>query len=255
MWCIMSSPLLIGCDLEKIPASSLEILKNPELIAVNQDSLALQAYPAVRYADGSGIFVKDIVKRNGLKRAVALYNPTDSAKSMVLRFRDIDLDGKVKVRDLSNRRDLGVFKEKFTAEIPAHGAIVYAVEAGRRLEPLVYEAEWGYLPMFDNIGRNNVKYTYDTSSSGCMKVEFLGASPQNYIEWSNVYSEKGGNYSLNIKATPECPLQVRVNGKLYEAHSAADNMQISLKPGYNTIRIGHETSAIPAIDFISLVKQ
>ncbi len=255
MWCIMSSPLLIGCDLEKIPASSLEILKNPELIAVNQDSLALQAYPAVREADGSGVFVKDIVRRNGLTRAVALYNPTDTAKQMVLRFSDIDLGGKVKVRDLSNRRDVGVFKDKFTAEIPAHGAIVYAVEGTRRFEPSVYEAEWGYLPMFDNIGRNNVKYTYDTSSSGCMKVEFLGASPENYIEWPNVYSEKGGRYSLNIKATPECPLQIWVNGSLYETDSAADKLKISLKPGFNTIRIGHDTSAIPAIDFISLVKQ
>ena len=140
------------------------------------------AYPAVRDADGSGVFVKDIIRRNGLTRAVALYNPTDTAKPMVLRFSDIDLGGKVKVRDLSNRRDIGVFKDKFTAEIPAHGAIVYAVEGARRLEPSVYEAEWGYLPMFDNIGRNKVKYTYDASSSGCMKVEFLGASPENYIE-------------------------------------------------------------------------
>ena len=27
LWCIMSSPLLIGCDLEKMPDSSLELLK------------------------------------------------------------------------------------------------------------------------------------------------------------------------------------------------------------------------------------
>ena len=32
MWCIMSSPLLIGCDLTAIPASSLQLLKNKELI-------------------------------------------------------------------------------------------------------------------------------------------------------------------------------------------------------------------------------
>lgn len=44
MWCMMSSPLLIGCDLNKIPAATLELLKNPELIALNQDPLGLQAY-------------------------------------------------------------------------------------------------------------------------------------------------------------------------------------------------------------------
>lgn len=44
MWCIMSSPLLIGCDLTTIPETSLKLLKNKELIALNQDPLGLQAY-------------------------------------------------------------------------------------------------------------------------------------------------------------------------------------------------------------------
>ena len=33
MWCIMSSPLLIGCDMTTIPEPSLALLKNKELIA------------------------------------------------------------------------------------------------------------------------------------------------------------------------------------------------------------------------------
>jgi hypothetical protein len=43
MWCIMSSPLLIGCDLTSISPSSLTLLKNNELIAIDQDTLGLQA--------------------------------------------------------------------------------------------------------------------------------------------------------------------------------------------------------------------
>ena len=39
LWCIMSSPLLIGCNLENMPDSSLELLTNKELIALNQDPL------------------------------------------------------------------------------------------------------------------------------------------------------------------------------------------------------------------------
>ena len=35
MWCIMSSPLLIGCDLTTLSSSSLKLLKNTELIAIN----------------------------------------------------------------------------------------------------------------------------------------------------------------------------------------------------------------------------
>lgn len=37
LWCMMKSPLLIGADLRSIPPESLAILKNKELIAVNQD--------------------------------------------------------------------------------------------------------------------------------------------------------------------------------------------------------------------------
>jgi hypothetical protein len=50
LWCIMSSPLLIGCDLEKMPDSSLELLKNKELIALNQDPLGLQEQNTLKLA-------------------------------------------------------------------------------------------------------------------------------------------------------------------------------------------------------------
>lgn len=39
IWCIMSSPLLIGCDLTSINAETLALLKNRELVALNQDPL------------------------------------------------------------------------------------------------------------------------------------------------------------------------------------------------------------------------
>ncbi len=62
--CIMSSPLLIGCDLEKMPDSSLELLKNKELIALNQDPLGLQAYVAQHENEGY-VLVKDIEQKRG----------------------------------------------------------------------------------------------------------------------------------------------------------------------------------------------
>lgn len=64
MWCMMSSPLLIGCDMTGIRESSLALLKNSKLIALNQDTLALQAYP-VQHNDGTYVLAKDIVKLRG----------------------------------------------------------------------------------------------------------------------------------------------------------------------------------------------
>lgn len=49
LWALMKSPLLIGCDLTKIPQSSLDILKAPEIIAVNQDSTLAPARRVASY--------------------------------------------------------------------------------------------------------------------------------------------------------------------------------------------------------------
>jgi alpha-galactosidase len=42
LWALSKSPLLIGCDLTKISDSSLAILSNAEVIALNQDSKGVQ---------------------------------------------------------------------------------------------------------------------------------------------------------------------------------------------------------------------
>ena len=42
LWAISKAPLIIGCDLTNISATTLSILTNPEVIAVNQDPLGVQ---------------------------------------------------------------------------------------------------------------------------------------------------------------------------------------------------------------------
>jgi hypothetical protein len=42
LWAISKAPLLIGCDVSKMSAATLSTLTNPEVIAVNQDSLGVQ---------------------------------------------------------------------------------------------------------------------------------------------------------------------------------------------------------------------
>jgi alpha-galactosidase len=41
LWAFAKSPLIIGCDLNSVSADSLNILKNRQLIAVNQDPLGI----------------------------------------------------------------------------------------------------------------------------------------------------------------------------------------------------------------------
>ena len=41
LWCMMNAPLILGNDLRSMPDSVLEIVTNKDLIAINQDPLAI----------------------------------------------------------------------------------------------------------------------------------------------------------------------------------------------------------------------
>jgi alpha-galactosidase len=47
LWCLLAAPLIIGCDVRKVDAESLALMKNPRLLAINQDPLGVQG----RYLD------------------------------------------------------------------------------------------------------------------------------------------------------------------------------------------------------------
>ena len=92
VWCMMSSPLLIGCDLTNLKPETLNLLTDKQLIAINQDPLGLQAYVAKRQGD-CYVLVKDFKQLNSKERAVAFVNLSDKEQSMFLDLRDIDLVG------------------------------------------------------------------------------------------------------------------------------------------------------------------
>ena len=264
LWCIMSSPLLIGCNLKSLPESSLELLTNKELIALNQDPLGLQAYVAQHENEGY-VLVKDIEQKRGNVRAVALYNPSDTVCSFSVPFSALEFGGNVKVRDLAKRSDLGNFSDVFEQTLPAHSAMFLRMEGETRLEPTLYEAEWAYLPMFNDLGKNpkGIIYAADQEASGKMKVGFLGGQPENYAEWPEVYSADGGRYQMTVHYSfgKGRQLEVDVNGIVTKIDSLGEDdkhnqvtIPVDLKAGYNHIRMGNSYNWAPDIDCFTLTK-
>ncbi len=43
MWCLLSAPLLIGCDMDKLDDFTRSLLTNDEVLAIDQDALGIQA--------------------------------------------------------------------------------------------------------------------------------------------------------------------------------------------------------------------
>ena len=267
MWCIMNSPLLIGCDLTNIKQTTLNLLRNKELIALNQDTLYQQAY-VVKYVNGCYILVKDIEKLFGTKRAFAVYNPNDDAKTVQVSFTDLDLAGVVKLRDIFQRKDLGEFTDVYSVDIPAHGTRIYVAEAETRMERTRYEAETGYNSVYQEIKNNQQEKTgsYSASSncSGGYKAGWLGGRDANDLQWRNVYSFTGGEYKLTIGylSAENRNITVSVNGTKVQTVTVNSGgwgtvgrkiVNIKLQQGQNTIRLSYPTAWMPNIDYIEVV--
>jgi alpha-galactosidase len=124
LWCILAAPLLAGNDLAKMTPETLEILTNPEVIAVNQDPAGIQGWRAAQEGPLE-VWVKPL--SDGSK-AVGLFNRGESLMPVTAYFRDIGVGEAASVRDLWAKRDLGVVRDHFTAEVPKHGVALVKVK-------------------------------------------------------------------------------------------------------------------------------
>jgi hypothetical protein len=268
LWCIMSSPLLIGCDLRTIPQNTLDIITNSEVIAVSQDTLGVQAQVVSR--SGRRIVVaKPVEKRHGRVRAVALFNGEDTPQTLRIAFKDVQLGGKVKVRDLWAKADLGRFSGYYEVNVPAHGTAMLRLEGQKSFDKLRYQGEYAFMNTYTAIGAYNGARVEAVSSgvaSGGYKIGWLGNSPENWAEFRDVYVSKGGKYTLKLYYySPEARnLAVVVNGV---EHSMANlnsggvgkraeaSIEVDLRRGSNVIRLANPTGWAPDIDKIELKPQ
>lgn len=264
LWCIMASPLLIGCDLTTLKPETLDLLTNRELLALNQDPLGLQAYVAAHEGEGY-VLVKDIEERFGPVRAAAFFNPTDAPLRIGVDLAVLELAGNVAVRDLFAREDLGSVNGRLEAEVPAHGTRIYRLEAEQRLERSRYEAETAWLSdyqeLYNNLVFHTATYTPVPECSGGMAVTQLGYKPTNDLQWRDVYSREGGEYRLTLRClSPEertIYLSVGPGAAQTVQVGAAKGWQdvdvsVRLEPGVNVIRLANDRGPMPDVDYMEL---
>ncbi len=261
IWCIMASPLLIGCDMTTLKPETHALLTNRELIALNQDALGLQAY--VASTDGKTyVLVKDIEEAYGNVRAIALYNPTDEPQEITVDMTTLDLGGKVRMRDLFACKDAAEVNGKWSETVAPHGVRIYRLEAEKRLERSIYEGETAYLSSYQEIYNpmafGTGTYFADSTCSGGMKAGNLGMRPQNDLRWRNVYSKNGGSYDMTIDClTPEKRKMIVVvnggEGTVVEIEPSSEgitsiNIKVDLKQGENEIWLYNDRARMPEID-------
>lgn len=269
MWCMLNSPLLIGCDIATIKADARALLGNTELIAINQDPLAQQAY-VVQHVGDTYVLVRDIEEANGKVRVVAFYNSGDSEAQMKVNFSDLDLGGNIQVRDLFEHQDMGVMSGKMNVTVPAHGCRIYRLVADKRYERMIYEAETAYLSSYQELKNNQTEetaiYEKNTSASGGMVAGWLGRKAENDLQWRNVYVREAGEYTLTLAyvCNENRSMTLSINGEdiktqTYNSGSwTASKMAtftVNLQAGNNIVRLYTKgTGWMPSLDYMKVVR-
>ncbi len=118
LWCLLSAPLLLGCDLTRLDDFTLSLLTNDEVLALNQDELGKQARKV--YAENDiQYWVKPLADGSW---AAGIFNLSKEQRKVVVAFSDLGLEkGNYRLRDLWRQEDMGTFQESFTAIVPSHG--------------------------------------------------------------------------------------------------------------------------------------
>ena len=126
LWCLLSAPLIIGCDISQMDDFTISLLSNDEVLAIDQDSLGKQA-TQISNDRGKVVYAKTLADGSF---AVGLFNRGESETTVGVSWgpwgtlATPDAGTTFTVRDLWRQKDLGEFKGKFTTTVAPHGVVL-----------------------------------------------------------------------------------------------------------------------------------
>ncbi len=253
LWAIMAAPMLIGTNIISPSTNTLNVLRNADVIAVDQDPLGRQG---TIVSSSSGRVVYNKVLANG-DRAVVLLNETDATATVSTSASAIGLSGSsFTLFDLwtkSTRTTTG----SISASVPSHGVVMYRVS--RPAPANRFEAENALI------------------DQGVVEANHLGFSGTGFVNYNNVVGSsvqwtvnaaQAGAGRLTIRyangSTANRPMDIAVNGTVVvpgQAFNPTANwdtwasatITAPLNAGANTIKATATTaSGGPNVDFLEV---
>jgi len=169
LWAISAAPLLVGADLTTLSDATRATLTNPDVLAVDQDSLGLQGVKVASSGNGLEVWSKALSTPG--ERAALLLNRTGDAASITVHWSDLGLgdSSSATVRDLWARKDLGPFDSSYSATVQSNDAVMVVVR-GREGKLKTYNAsasgemrkgqEIGFTHVASRVPMARVRITY-----------------------------------------------------------------------------------------------
>jgi hypothetical protein len=253
LWAMANAPLYLGGNLTALDATSVELLSNDEVLAVDQSG-----HPANQIAGGlTPVWVSDLGDESFY---VALFNLNAFPAPVTVKWSTLGFTDAPTVRDLWNRRDLGRHDESFSALVLGHGVRLLHVFAHGIAEPEItqpYEAEFG-------LTHGQTGFTICKPCSGGHEIVKLGLDNENTVTLDNIDVMHAGTFRMEINAATSgprdlfyqvndgVPTALKVGGGSFNLPTTTI-VPVTLLAGDNTIQFGNPTGIAPNLDRIAII--
>ncbi len=132
MWCILTSPLIMGNDLRSASKETIKTLANKEVIAINQDKLGIQGFRFTN-DDNVEVWIKPLANNEW---AFVFVNMNDKPFELQFDWNEHEIGDDMnkrslktkettfKIRDLFNHKDIGTTKQPLETTIGIHDVLM-----------------------------------------------------------------------------------------------------------------------------------
>jgi alpha-galactosidase len=123
LWALLAAPLIAGNDLRQMAPAVRAILTNADVIAVDQDKAGSQGRRLTKDGDVE-TWARPLA---GGGTAVGLFNRGAQAATATVRWTELGITGRRKLRDLWQGQARGTADAQYSAEVPAHGVVLVSL--------------------------------------------------------------------------------------------------------------------------------
>ena len=125
LWAMMNSPLMIGCDIRDMTEETKKILMNKDILAINQDVEVRTPYCRKEWDNEPNTVVHMWKPLENGDYSIGFFNFYDGDCGGHIQFYDMGLPTRagvgLRLYDIWEDKDLGVFTDKYEVVLPAHG--------------------------------------------------------------------------------------------------------------------------------------
>ncbi len=126
LWCMSSSPLMIGCDLQNMRPEVLELLKHPDLLRIDNDEECRNPIILKHRGEMTPIMFKHLSNR---EFALAFFNMTDEESTVCFIPAEIGLPANCgfgfKLREIFTGENIDLAPECMNVKLKAHDCSVF----------------------------------------------------------------------------------------------------------------------------------